>query len=238
MRYLIQTDRTLPSTYPQAAVWLLTSHRVRFPPLPMALLSWTLHSLVPKSVSFLLGDSGLCSSSAWMVVPARLQSACLSLRQDPSSHPQLPGPCVKLMYPFTCCPPLCQPSGHPVPCIGILRICHNRNGSRPFVYVSPTLLLPLGDCDHLSPWALRLLWAPSSRTLGRCPEQVHLWGVTAVWGTAVNLMGYEGYPLPLSETEVQVGTICCDCAIRLLSDGMLVFMGRAARIPRQWCWGR
>lgn len=29
-----------------------------------------------------------------------------------------------------------------------------------------------------------------------------------MWGAAVNLMGYEGYPMPLSETEVQAGTIC------------------------------
>lgn len=100
-------DRTLTSAYTQATVWLLTSYRVRFLPLPMALLSWTLHSLVPKSISFLLGDSGLCSSFAWMVVPARLQSDFLSLRQDPSLHPQLPSPRVKLMYPFTCCFPLC-----------------------------------------------------------------------------------------------------------------------------------
>lgn len=76
-------------------------------PSPWALLSWTLHSLVPKSVSFLPGDSDVCSSVAWMVVPACLQSTFLSLRQDPSLHPQLPSPCVKLMYPFTCCLPLC-----------------------------------------------------------------------------------------------------------------------------------
>lgn len=29
-----------------------------------------------------------------------------------------------------------------------------------------------------------------------------------MWGAAVNVMGCEGYPTPLSETEVQVGTIC------------------------------
>lgn len=175
MRYLIQTDRTLPSTYTQAAVWLLTSHRVRFPPLPMALLSWTLHSLVPKSISFLLGDSGLCSSSAWMVVPARLQSACLSLRQDPSSHPQLPGPCVKLMYPVTCCPPPASRQAtlfHVSESLGFVTI----KTDHVHLFMSlPPCFFPWVTCDHLSPWALRLLWAPSSRTLGRCPEQVHLW---------------------------------------------------------------
>lgn len=44
-----------------------------------ALLSWTLHSLIPKSVSFLLGDSCLCSSFAWMVIPACFHSLPSSL---------------------------------------------------------------------------------------------------------------------------------------------------------------
>lgn len=206
MRCLNQTARTLPSAHTRAPVWLLTSYRVRFlllsvgrtlldPPLTRCQVSF-IPTWGQWPLLFLCMDGGTSTLS---------QSAFLSLRQDPPLHPQLPGPCVKLMYPLSAACPSASRQATLFRVSEFLALITIGTDHIHLFVSLPPCFFPWVTCDHLSLWVLRLLQALSSRTLGRCTGSPV--GSDCHVGGCCELDEYEGYPMSLSETEVQVGTL-------------------------------